>query len=103
MRDVKTMAVNPAIQGLLHFTHILLGTLLHTVLYITLEDLQVTLILTINYSPVIALENTSVTNRMGQVLHLAVLYGWFSGSLYGVDVNDVQTRGPLRFLSNRMQ
>ena len=83
MHDIKTMTVDSEMEGLSCLTHILLATP-PAFKYITLEDLQETLIVTLNYSPVVWLENMSVANSVGQVLHLAALHGQLPGSWYEV-------------------
>ena len=75
--------------------------LLHIIKYIILEDLQEAVIVTLNCSPVVWLENSSVASSIGQVLHLVAPHGRLPGALFGVDVKFALTRISLKFFGRR--
>ena len=70
----------------------------HLIKYITLEDLQEALTVTLNHSPVVWLKNSSIASSIRQVLHLATPHGWLPGSLQEADASEARTRRSLKFL-----
>ena len=101
MCDVKKITLDPAMKGLSRFTNILLATppacdqIYHT------GGLAGGPCVTLNCSPVIWLENTSVVNSIWQVLHLGALHRRLPGFSYEVDVKEAWTRRSFGFFKRR--
>ena len=66
-----------------------------------LEDLQEAFVFTLNLSPVMELENSSVANNIGHVLHLEAPHGRLPGGSYEMDVRVARTRISFRFFGRR--
>ena len=73
-----------------HFRHVIGQTML--------KDLQEALVFTLSTSLVVWLENSSVANNTGQVLHLIASHGRLLGGSCRVDTGVAQTRRSLKFL-----
>ena len=52
---------------------------------------------------VVWLENSSIPNNIGHVLHLAATHGRLPGGSWGVEVRVARTRRSLRFLDQKPQ
>ena len=66
-----------------------------------LEDLQEAVSVALNFFPIVRLENKSVANIIGQVLHLAAPHGQLPSASYGTHINLVLTKISLRFFGQQ--
>ena len=73
----------------------------HVNKYITLEDLQEAVTVTLNSCPVRWLENSPVAGSIRQVLHLAAPHGRLPGSLQKAGASKARTKTSLKFCGRR--